>query len=63
MPIEGFKFSYQEQDELRSIDGDIEVIEQDLKKAESVGLDVNKQLEQVKNLRTTRDGLLKQFSG
>jgi len=62
MAIEGFKLTEKDREDLQGLEHDIKVVESDLKKAEEVGIDVTTQRAQIKQLRTTRDGLLKQFS-
>lgn len=61
MSVKGFKLADKDRDELNNMEIDIQTVENDLRKAEEVGIDVKEQRDKIKQLRTTRDGLLKQF--
>lgn len=61
MTVEAYKLTEKDRQELNALEGDIQVIENDLAKAEEVGIDVSKPKGEIQKLRKIRDGLLNKF--
>lgn len=59
--IEGFKLSAEHEQDLINLDTPLKVLENDLKNAHEVGLDVSEHIKDVERLRKQRDGLLRKF--